>query len=68
MNLEYIRKTYNVPAKRFGRVIYTGNGKNISGTITGADGGLLRIRLDGDTHSCKFHPTWKITYLAEATK
>ena len=66
MSMQYIRDTYNVPAKRGGRVIYAGSGKDVGGVITGTRGGCLRIRLDGDKFSCKFHPTWKIKYLTEA--
>lgn len=65
MTMQYIRDTYKVPAKRGGRVIYQGNGKDAKGVITGSDGARLRIRLDGDKHSCIFHPTWKIQYLTE---
>lgn len=63
MSLRYIRDTYGVPAKRGGRIEYTGNGAKIQGTITGSKGGNIRVRLDGDTHSSVFHPTWKIRYL-----
>jgi hypothetical protein len=66
MTMQYIRDTYNVPAKLGGRVIYSGNGRAVEGVITGTYGGWLRIRLDGDKFACKFHPTWKIKYLAEA--
>ena len=65
MTIQHIRDTYNVPAKVGGRVVYSGNGKDIGGVITGADGKYLRIRLDGDKISCRFHPTWKLTYLEE---
>lgn len=68
MSLQYIRDAYQVPAKRGGRVVYSGNGRDVSGVITGACGGWLRIRLDGDNFSCKFHPTWNIKYLAEEKK
>lgn len=63
MSLEYIRKTYGVPAKRGGRVEYTGDGTPERGTITSADGARLRVRLDGLKHPAHFHPTWKLRYL-----
>lgn len=67
--MEYIRKRYGVPAKRGGRVRYTGNpdGKPVDGTITSAVTGNahLRVRLDGNTRSYWFHPTWKLEYLPE---
>ena len=69
MSLEYIRRTYGVPAKRGGRVRYTGSEHAKGpqdGTITGTRGGRLRIRLDGDSYSLPFHPTWKLEYLTES--
>lgn len=66
MSLQYIRDTYGVPAKRGGRVEYTGNGKSIQGTITGSRGPHILVRLDGDKRSVPFHPTWKIRYLDAA--
>jgi hypothetical protein len=62
--MDCIRTTYGVPAKRGGRVEYIGAGKPIPGTITGTSGSYLRIRLDGDKHSLRFHPTWRLRYLA----
>lgn len=66
MSIAWVRKYYQVPAKRGGRVEYSGEGKLEAGTITGASGGRLRIRLDGIKHSMPFHPTWKLRYLDEA--
>lgn len=63
MSLEYIRKTYRVPAKRGGRVEYTGKGRSELGTIAGASGAHISIRLDGIKHTMPFHPTWKLRYL-----
>lgn len=63
MNMEYIRKTYGIPAKRGGRVEYTGNGKPELGTITGARNAHLRIRLDGEPRPLVYHPTWELKYL-----
>jgi hypothetical protein len=59
MGIKYIRKSYNVPAKRGMRVI--ANGK--PGKITGANGSRLRILLDGNCRSLLWHPTWRIEYL-----
>lgn len=69
MSIQWVRKSYGVPAKRGGRVEYTGEGKDKPefGTIVGARGGHLRIRLDGVSHAMPFHPTWRLRYLAEAT-
>ena len=64
MSLDYIRRAYKVPAKRGGRVEYTGEpGKTYLGTICSARGSHLRIKLDGIKHSMPFHPTWELRYL-----
>lgn len=63
MSMAYIRKTYRVPAKRGGRVEYMGEGRPEFGTICGAAGAHLNIRLDGINHTMPFHPTWKLRYL-----
>lgn len=63
MSMDYIRKTYNVPAKRGGRVEYTGRGDVQHGTITGAGGQYVRVRLDGRRRAENFHPDWKMRYL-----
>jgi hypothetical protein len=67
MSLDYIARTYGVPAKRGQRVRYTGDkgptAKPREGSITRADGAYLRIRMDGDSFSNIYHPTWEIEYL-----
>lgn len=68
MSLEYISNAYNVPAKKGQRVRYTGdkgpNATGREGVITGADGPHLRIRMDGESFSNVYHPTWELEYLA----
>ncbi|MEV0367544.1 hypothetical protein [Nocardia fusca] len=64
MSMQYVRWYYGVPAKRGGRVRYTGEGEPRLGTITSADH-RLRIRLDGEKHTRIFHPTWELEYLPE---
>lgn len=66
MSMDYIRKTYGVPAKRGGRVEYSGAGRPLMGTITGTEGAHLRIRLDCHKHALCFHPAWKLRYLDAA--
>lgn len=66
MSMEYIRKAYDVPAKRGGRVEYTGEGTPEHGTITGADGHYLRVRMDGTKYAGNYHPTWRMAYLKTA--
>ena len=68
MSMEYIRSTYKVPAKCGGRVVYTGLGVNELGTITGTRGAHILVRLDGDTESKPYHPTWEIQYLPWTAK
>lgn len=67
MSFDYIRQAYNVPAKRGARVRYTGDctkrGQPKLGTITGANGAHVRIRMDGDSFSNNYHPTWELEYL-----
>ena len=68
MSMDYIRRTYNVPAKRGGRVIYTdANGKAWPGVITAARSGRLLVRLDDNLPRsrarAKLHPTWQVEYM-----
>jgi len=63
VSIEWIRRNYGVPAKCGGRVEYTGETKPQLGTICGANGGHLSIRLDGIGHTMPFHPTWELRYL-----
>lgn len=64
MSMAWIRKTYRVPARRGGRVVYSGDGEDRHGTIRSASNGRLNIQLDGDKHSLPYHPTWMLRYLA----
>lgn len=64
MSLEYIRKTYNVPAFRGTRVrIY-----RQPGVITGSYGAYLRVVLDGEKRRRKYHPTDQVEYLGIPAK
>jgi hypothetical protein len=65
MSIDYIRSYYGVPAHPGGRVRYTGGRHPMDGTIDGAEGAHLMIRLDGQQHAMPYHPTWKIEYLPE---
>lgn len=65
MSLDCIRHHYGVPAKKGGRVRYT-NGRVREGTITGARGAHLTIRMDGDSFAQPYHPTWDLQYLQPA--
>lgn len=63
MSMDYIRQHYKVPAKRGGRVRYTGGPTPKEGVITSAKGAHLIIRMDGEASVGKYHPTWEIEYL-----
>lgn len=63
MSMAWVRGYYGVPAKRGGRVEYTGEGKPELGTICSASNGRLNIRLDGTKHAMPFHPLWELRYL-----
>ncbi|MFC8447590.1 hypothetical protein [Kitasatospora sp. NPDC057223] len=68
MTADWIRRHYDVPARRGGRIAYTGDptkGRQL-GTIVAFPDSHLRIRLDGQRHLITTHPTWKIEYLPKA--
>ena len=62
-NMQYMRDTYGVPAKRGMRVKYTGGKTPRMGTITGTGGCGIMVRLDGDKISLPYHPKWKLEYM-----
>ena len=69
MSLEYIRKTYGVPAKRGGRVRYTDEqGYVFNGTITSGRYGHLRVLVDDRVPGYRgrliLHPTYQVENLA----
>lgn len=73
MSLQYIRKTYSVPAKRGMRIRYTdGAGVVWNGAITSAKGPHLRVLVDDRVPGYRgrliLHPTDSIEYIQDATK
>ena len=54
--MAYVRRTYNVPAKRGARVAISLRGKRLLGTITRATR-YLYVRVDGGRWSFPYHPT-----------
>jgi len=64
--MEYIRRTYGVPAKRGMEVIALGK----PGVIVGSNGAYLRIKTETSTGYIilTFHPTFEIVYLNEKKK
>ena len=70
MTLEYIRRAYEVPARRGGRVRYTnGQGVVLNCTIKSAKGSHLIVAVDdkanGQRNRMKLHPTWQVEYVQE---
>ncbi|MCM8555674.1 hypothetical protein [Streptomyces sp. STCH 565 A] len=58
--MEWIRRTYDVPARHGMRIEYDGK----PATIVGAGGGYLRFRVDGEKHRTVGHPCYRIVYPA----
>lgn len=58
--MEWIRRTYDVPARHGMRIEYDGQ----PATITGAGGGYLRFRIDGEKRVTTGHPCYRIVYPA----
>lgn len=58
---EFVRRYYNVPAKRGMRVEFEGR----PGVITGFRDQYLLVRLDQQvlSYASKCHPTWHMDYL-----
>ena len=69
MSLSYIRDYYQVPAHRFGRIVYTGERGRAPrfATIVAAKGTRLRVRFDDTPDQIDtLHPIWEVDYLTEA--
>ena len=65
--MDYIRRTYNVPAKRGGRVQFTSAEFAVRGTIVGSRGQYIRVRWDESGAVQTLHPKWNIVYLEAAS-
>lgn len=63
MSLERIRKVYNVPAFRGTRVRVSSPYPGAMGTVTASDRDYIRVRLDGESRSRRYHPTDRVEYL-----
>ncbi len=59
--MDYIRKTYRVPAKRGSKVFFEHIGK-VCTIASAASGGRLIIK-DDDGKRYLVHPTWQMDYL-----
>jgi len=56
---EYLAKHRKLHVKRGQRVLFEGK----PGKVTDLRGGDVLIRLDGEKHSERYHPTWHLVYL-----
>lgn len=65
MSMQYIRDHYSVPAKRGGRIRYSGDGVICDGTIVGARNQYLRVAFDDLDTVETLHPVWEVEYLPE---
>ena len=65
MAMAYIRNYYGVPAKRGGRIRYTGENPPKLATIVASRGQYLKVRFDGASMAVQLHPTWAVEYVAE---
>lgn len=64
MSMDQLRKAYDVPAKRGGRIEFTDtNGSVWRGIIRSERNARLRVTLDGLREISILHPTWNIKYL-----
>ncbi len=65
-SMEYIRQTYRVPARRGMRVRWERwTGFFLTGTIVGALGESLRVRIDNTTWPDLVHPLDHLEYLED---
>ena len=58
--MEWIRRTYDVPARHGMRIEYDGK----PATIVGTRGPYLAFRVDGEKRIAADHPTYRIVYPA----
>jgi hypothetical protein len=66
MSLKQLRETYNVPAYRGAKVIYTDcSDVEHIGHITSSNGSHISVKF-GTGKPRKHHPTWHIEYVDEA--
>jgi len=62
--MEYIRKTYGVPAKRGGKIkLVTCSGSVWLGQIRSVSNGKLRVKFAGMDYISSVDPEWDIEYL-----
>lgn len=60
MSAEYVRRYYGVDFKRGDRVTVDGH----PGTVVSFPGQYLGVRLDGEKHTSRCHPKWRVERIA----
>lgn len=66
MSMDYIRRTYGVPARRGMTVTICGEGTRFPARIVGSHGQYLRLLIPGGKRSYLYHPTDALEYPAPA--
>jgi hypothetical protein len=56
MSAEFVRRTYAVDYKRGDRVTVDGR----PGVVVSFPGQYLGVRFDGERHTSRAHPTWRV--------
>lgn len=56
MSADYVRRTYGVDFKRGDRVLVDGR----PGFIVSFPSQYLGVRFDGESHTSRCHPTWRV--------
>ncbi|MDX8151122.1 hypothetical protein SK069_05920 [Patulibacter brassicae] len=54
-SLDYVREKYGVPVKR-GQRVRVSKGRGAEGVVTSGDAQYVRVRLDGEKRSGRYHP------------
>ena len=63
MSMEYIRRTYGVPAKRGALVEFTNGSYCLAAAIARSDGHYIWLRDAAGRITGPYHPTWGMKYL-----
>ena len=65
VSMDYIRRTYGVPAKRGAKIKFDGvfGDGGITGTVIGSRSQYLRVRMDRTGLIWTLRPTWMVEYL-----
>lgn len=56
MSAAYVRAAYGVDYKRGDRLVVDGR----PGTLVSFPGQYLGVRFDGENHTSRCHPTWRV--------